>query len=173
MTVTRPSPGKLDAVRSAQRSARCRAIAASTANTPAPTIPAGTRPSVRRPRSAWLAWLESTDPLLWWDRAEPALWCESREAADIADPIDPAEANEPTLANDAKEAALPIERTESWEQIERIEFSDQRDHTRRIVVRDQARSHASGQVAIPHLPFSSSSRITWRTALIRARWVNA
>ena len=104
-------------------------MAASTASADAATVPAGTRPSVRRLQSAWLAWLESTDPLLWWDRTEPALWFDSSEAADIADPIDPAEANEPTLANDAKEAAQPIERTESWEQIERTEFSDQSDHT--------------------------------------------
>lgn len=111
-----------------QRRARCAAIAASRASTPAATIPAGIRPLVRRPRSAWLAWLESTDPLLWWDRAEPMLWYDSSETADIAEPIDPAEANEPTLANDATDAALPIERTESWEQIERIEFSDHSDH---------------------------------------------
>ena len=77
--------------------------------------PSRTPPRARRLRSARLAWLESTEPLLWWDRAEPALWCDSSKAADIADPIDPAEANEPTLAKDATEAALPIERTESWE----------------------------------------------------------
>ncbi len=120
-------------LRNAQRCVRCRAMPASTVSTPAAITPAGTRPSVRWPRSAWLAWLESTDPLLWWDRTEPALWYDSSEAADIADAIDPAEANEPMLANDAKEAALPTERIESWEQIERTEFSDQRDHTRRSV----------------------------------------
>ena len=120
-------------LRNAQRCVRCTAMPASTVSTPAAITPARTRPSVRWPRSAWLAWLESTDPLLWWDRAEPALWYDSSEAADIADAIDPAEANEPMLANDAKEAALPTERIESWEQIERTEFSDQRDHTRRSV----------------------------------------
>lgn len=120
-------------LRNAQRCVRCRAMPASTVSRPAAITPAGTRPSVRWPRSAWLAWLESTDPLLWWDRAEPALWYDSSEAADIADASDPAEANEPMLANDAKEAALPTERIESWEQIERTEFSDQRDHTRRSV----------------------------------------
>lgn len=124
------APAQRSAVRAIQGDAgRC----PQAVSTPAAITPAGTRPSVRWPRSAWLAWLESTDPLLWWDRAEPKLWYDSSEAADIADAIDPAEANEPMLANDAKEAALPTERIESWEQIERTEFSDQRDHTRRSV----------------------------------------
>jgi hypothetical protein len=116
-----------------QRCERRTAIATSSASTPEPTTPAEMRPWVRRPRNAWSAWLESTDPVLWWDRADPELWYDSSEAADIADPIDPADANEPTLASDANDAALPIERIESWEQIERVEFSDQSDHTYRSV----------------------------------------
>jgi hypothetical protein len=84
---------------------------------------------VRRPSSAWSAWLDRTEPSLWWDRAEPEHWYDISDAADIADPIDPTDANEPMLANEPKDAALPMDRTESWEPIESSEFSDHRDHT--------------------------------------------
>jgi hypothetical protein len=105
------------------------AQAASTDSTPVATIRAGSRPSVRWPRNARVAWLESTEPSLWLESAEPEHWTDSSEAADIEDPIDPAEAKEPMLANDAQEPRLPIESTECREQIDSTESSDHRDHT--------------------------------------------
>ena len=111
-----------------QRSKRCAPIAASVSKTAAATARLGSRPRVRRPRSAWFDWLERIEPLLWCENADPVLWCENAASADIDDPIDAAEANENTLPTEPIDAALPIDRTESCEQIDRIEFSERHDH---------------------------------------------
>ncbi len=83
---------------------------------------------MRRPLTAWVAWLDRTEPVHWWENAEALLWWQSNDSEDVDDRMEPADANDQMLPTDATDPMLPMDRTESWEQTDRIEFSDRMDH---------------------------------------------
>ena len=108
-------------------------MAATDSAASANTEPEGSFPSVRRPSSARVAWLDNTEPSLWWDSTEPVLWCDSHEPRLCDDPIENPSANDPTLPMLANEPTDPIDSTEPSDHSDSTEPRDPIDQRHEAV----------------------------------------